>query len=471
MSDISTSKIPLLTQTNYNQWADNMKDWLQMHGLWRLVEGREKKPVTSDVEKLEKWELKCDKAAGAIRSTISHELKVHIRDCEDDPCLIWSTIKSTFIQQRSGPRFNAYHDLLAIQKLQDESLDSMINRVDQQIRTIKSLTPSKFTLDDLYDELAAMAIIRALPGDFRDITHTLSVLDKFKKDDVVTAIKNLSATSSHLSSIPALSTSSHSPSPSYPSSHHPSSSKKGKAPVKCTFCSRTNHTEDRCWTKAKLMKELQDKQSPVQAHSSTTQEHSTPPIPSSTTASVASLASSLSSTHHQLNSYNHWNADTGASAHMTPHRHWLRNFKPFQTRIELADGSAIYAEGTGSVQFQPVVNGQKMRIIEFSNILYVPQLSNNLLSVLYLAKHRNFHIHIAGNTMDFTLDNNTIFHANINSNNSAFLEGYTIPVPPASATLATTFPLDLGLWHRRFCHHNIAGIKKLISQNMVTRLG
>src|SRR5438309_10833162 len=100
-------------------------------------------------------------------------------DCEDDPMLIWDTLKTSFIQQRTATRFNAYHTLLSVEKSDSETLDSLINRVDEQIRVIKSLSPSSFTLDNLYDELAVMAIIRALPHSFDNVVQTISVLDKF----------------------------------------------------------------------------------------------------------------------------------------------------------------------------------------------------------------------------------------------------------------------------------------------------
>ena len=109
-----------------------------MQGLWHLVTGVDKKPKSDD-EKIENWELKAEKAAGAIRSTVSAELKVHIRECEDDAVKIWSTLKDAFIQQRTGPRFNAYQSLLSIQKEENESLDSLINRVDQQRSELSSL--------------------------------------------------------------------------------------------------------------------------------------------------------------------------------------------------------------------------------------------------------------------------------------------------------------------------------------------
>ena len=43
--EASISSITLLTSENYRSWADDMKSWLQLHGLWRLVSGLDRKPV------------------------------------------------------------------------------------------------------------------------------------------------------------------------------------------------------------------------------------------------------------------------------------------------------------------------------------------------------------------------------------------------------------------------------------------
>ena len=47
---------------------------------------------------------------------------------------------------------------------------------------------------------------------------------------------------------------------------------------------------------------------------------------------------------------------------MTPHRHWIRNYKPCHIEVKLADGSSIYSEGVGTVLFWPVVNGNLVEI-------------------------------------------------------------------------------------------------------------
>ena len=113
--------------------------------------------------------------------------------------MIWDTLKATFVQQRTAPCFNAYHTLLSTQLDASESLDSLINKVDEQIRVIKSLSPSSFTLDNLYDELAVMAIIMVLPHSFDDVVRTISVLDKFDKQSVIQSVRNIDQTRSNLS--------------------------------------------------------------------------------------------------------------------------------------------------------------------------------------------------------------------------------------------------------------------------------
>ncbi|KZS86476.1 hypothetical protein SISNIDRAFT_388448, partial [Sistotremastrum niveocremeum HHB9708] len=55
----------------------------------------------------------------------------------------------------------------------------------------------------------------------------------------------------------------------------------------------------------------------------------------------------------KLNASSVWIADTGATSHMTPHRHWFHNYQPYVTPIRLADGSIVYSAGIGTVQFQP----------------------------------------------------------------------------------------------------------------------
>ena len=95
--------------------------------------------------------------------------------------------------------------------------------------------------------------------------------------------------------------------------------------------------------------------------------------------------------------------------HMTPHHHWLRNYTPYRIPIRLADHSIVYSAGVGSVVFTPEVKGKTLHSVEFTRVLHVPHLKNNLLSVLYLARVHKFHIHIHDTSMDFLRSGQLLF--------------------------------------------------------------
>jgi len=146
----------------------------------------------------------------------------------------------------------------------------------------------------------------------------------------------------------------------------------------------------------------------------------------------------------------------------------MRNLKPHRVPIRIANGLVVYSEGVGSVRFNPIVDGQEMPPLEFTDVLYVPALCSNLFSVLFLTLHRHFTVSIKGNTLDFIRSGKTVFQAKTGVSSSAFLVGETIPVEEsASLSSTTTLPLDWDLWHCRLCHHHLSGIKKLFAGNLV----
>ena len=64
-----------------------------------------------------------------------------------------------------------------------------------------------------------------------------------------------------------------------------------------------------------------------------------------------------------------WVADTGATRHMTPHRHWFTSYAPFSVPIRLANNKVIHSTGKGTVRFQPLLNGKPQRLLEFHDVL------------------------------------------------------------------------------------------------------
>ena len=93
-----------------------------------------------------------------------------------------------------------------------------------------------------------------------------------------------------------------------------------------------------------------------------------------------------------------------------------------------------------------MINGQVGRDIEFTRVLHVPDLNNNLLSVLYLTKHRGFHVHINRDLMEFSHNGTVLFTALVNNRSVGYLNGHAVSITFERVHITSTLLLNLRLW-------------------------
>jgi len=110
------------------------------------------------------------------------------------------------------------------------------------------------------------------------------------------------------------------------------------------------------------------------------------------------------------------------------------------------------------VVFNPVIGGKASQPVEFTRVLHVPLLQNNLLSCLYLAKHKGIKIHINSQQMDFS-----VLQLGLPTVPTSL-----VPLNHLLSLPTGTLPLTLSLWHRCCCHHNLADITKMHKEGLVT---
>src|SRR4051812_679041 len=184
----SVAKVKPLSNSNYTEWCGEMKAWLMRNGLWRLVSGKETKP--SDPKEGEKWEIKEEKAAGEIYLLVESDQRVHFRGHEENPIKMWALLEAAHLSKKPGARFNAYDDLFSIRKQDDESLVDLGTRIEKAMQAIQNLRPADFKIETLDEELQCMALIRALPEDYRHLTMPLLLLDKLDKSVIIQAFRS-----------------------------------------------------------------------------------------------------------------------------------------------------------------------------------------------------------------------------------------------------------------------------------------
>ena len=153
MSDPSFAlpSVSPLNNRNYPSWSKEIKAWLRLKGLWLLVSGDEKAPVGSkekpaEPKEVAEWKRNAQKAAGVLLLSVEEQFRGVLDGIEDDPIAIWTTLEEQFNKKSAGSRFNAMEDLFSIKKRDNESLQSLIHRVDESMRVLKNLRDSGFDL-------------------------------------------------------------------------------------------------------------------------------------------------------------------------------------------------------------------------------------------------------------------------------------------------------------------------------------
>ena len=345
-----------------------MKSALQALGVWRVVTGEKAQPT--DSAELERYQEQWDKAAGTLKLKVEHGQETHYEGYEDNPMQIWIHLEAAHVSKKPAMRFNAYLDLFSIRKRDDETLSSVMIRIDQAMQQIRNLRPQAFTLANLEDELHSMAMITCLPAEYSSFRSSLMLLDQIDKKTLQEAFRNeeinrarSQSEESSSSSVKALVAS-------------PSLSQ----PVKCEFCGLLNHTLHQCFKYQAAQKKVQEDIKARRSRQGAKKAQESSGV-TEFAGSASHRSSDLAGAQPQSDK---WNADTGASSLMTPNRHHVSNYTPKRVPVRLADDTIIYSAGIGSVRFQPEIDGRKSKVVEFRDVLHVPELGTSLLAVLYL---------------------------------------------------------------------------------------
>ncbi|KAI4303075.1 hypothetical protein MLD38_038749 [Melastoma candidum] len=142
-----------------------------------------------------------------------------------------------------------------------------------------------------------------------------------------------------------------------------------------------------------------------------------------------------------------WYPDSGATDHMTSTAGMLHNFVPYSGlhRVRLGDGTGLSIAGVGQLHLR--VNDHILRL---TDVLYVPQLCHNLISIKRLC-HDNFcSVEFDGSSF-VVKDRRTGTELLRQQNEGA---QYRLPLTTGSSKTALATIVD---WHSRLCHPHSDG--------------
>ena len=111
--------------------------------------------------------------------------------------------------------------------------------------------------------------------------------------------------------------------------------------------------------------------------------------------------------------------------------------------------------------FSPLIDGKPAKSVEFSRILYVPDLENNLFSVLSAVRRSKLKILIEGKRISFLKDNVPLFNGSIHRNIGT-LDGTTLLHYKRTFLACTTH----SLLHQRLGHISKDRLEQLIKEDL-----
>ena len=158
-----------------------------------------------------------------------------------------------------------------------------------------------------------------------------------------------------------------------------------------------------------------------------------------------------------------WMIDSGATRHMTYSRDVFSEYVQLKTPrvVKTANNGLVYGFGIGNVHVQVFTDDLRVETLVLTDVLYVPDLASNLISVSQLQEKGILVQTTIGqkHPMVLTRDGTTVANA-VRIGSQYVLDSVAME---ATMAVADGSDPDLDLWHRKFGHIGVQGLRGLHS--------
>ncbi|CAI7801035.1 unnamed protein product [Closterium sp. NIES-54] len=448
-----TSAVPIFTGQNYSAWKFKFQVLMMERGLRGFFDGMEKK--LDDESSIAAWKKKDQKAFATLISRIGINLVSSVRMCiklEASAHEAWKRLETIHVNKTLHGKILARNAFYTVKMRAGESMHGYATRVEKLGETFMDLGGT------VTEEDWILTLLCGLPEEWSTVITTLdSVQDTWTKEMVVGRLlheesrrrqfANESEGAAMFSGGSSGKKSTWSKGATKKSS---GGSDRGKGNAssgmsKCHYCGKSGHFWRECrkrpsdWT-------------PSKARNHEGNAHTASGETDDTRGSIVLLAGDGTNTLSDA-----WILDTGATQHMTHSASFLTNVgAPGDVKRVVFGNKSLPVVGVGSTHL--IVDGGP---VDITNVLHVPGLKVNLLSVTQLAK-KDVKLTIDGANMNLFWKGKQFAQGVLNG------ELYQLKMHPraASSNVAQGSKATLKAWHNRLAHANYDSVKELANQGL-----
>jgi hypothetical protein len=341
--------------SNYQVWSIKMKSYLIAQDLWGVIELSSTKFPAADLKSLN------SKAISLIILSCEDHI-IRLLDPNDLAANAWKKLEKQYGLVGFSARHLAFQSLVSTHITSCRSIDHFIDQFRSNVNTLSQITTSTLpqwlllsifinNVSSQYESWAQSIMqqvrMKTIP---EDSTSYLDEIIASLIDEARRIGNNVDNTNTAMTA-----------------------QKPSKQKPICKYCGKI-HKSENCW------KEFPEKKPSARLSTTNTSNSIGHNKHLTNQYSSQNIAFLSQANNKQCNT---WILDSGATQHMCNNKDIFDNLNPYHTTITTANNTKMTATGRGDVKLS-TMNGTSLTLL---NVLYVPDLASNLLSICCATKN------------------------------------------------------------------------------------
>ena len=435
VESVKTLSIIPLNEKNFATWKIQVKMALMRENLWGIVNGAEALPIgANNDENRRKFVLRRDRALSTIVISIEPKLLYIIGD-PSDPRLVYQKLENFFQKKTWSNKLRLRKKLYSAKLKAGDTMHG-------HLRNLIDIFDKLAVMDDaVSEEDRVIHLLASLPDKYSTLVTALEAQENVPSWETVSEklLHEEQKQTTHVNEETAF----------FGKPKFSKSSKFSKSERKCFECGKSGHIKKNCRVYLRKLRSSQNFNANVASNDSTNKDESD-------MDNCGLLTSSLSASE---GIDHNWIVDSGATRNMCNNKDYFDKLVELNNpiRIKLGDGREVCAVAIGTVTLEVNLPDRRVESFLLRNVLYVPSLAYNLISVAQLDKEGK-HTVFSNNSCRICCSDKVIAVA------TKLGELYSLET---ALSVGTANYSTANLWHKRFCHLNEQSLKKIFSHGIV----